>query len=80
MFPFIYPTEQDAIEQALHSLGPNFKRDNASIIQIANTLHLNRLIVSETVLKRIPPDVSYTVIREMNWSFERGELSYKLSN
>lgn len=80
MFPFIYPTEQDAIEQALHSLGPNFKRDNASIIQIANTLHVNRLLVSETALKRIPPHVSYTVLREMNWSFEGGELSYKLSN
>lgn len=80
MFPFIYPSEQDAIEQALHSLGPNFKRDNASIIQIANTLHVNRLIVSESALKCIPTHVPYTVTREMEWSFERGELSYKLSN
>ncbi|WP_047986033.1 nickel pincer cofactor-dependent isomerase, group 22 [Ornithinibacillus californiensis] len=79
MLPLIYSTEQEAIEQAFLSLGPNFKREEGIIIQIANTLHINRLIVSESALEKIPPNVEYSIINKFNLSFQNGDLVYKLS-
>ncbi|MFS0672180.1 DUF2088 domain-containing protein [Ornithinibacillus sp. 179-J 7C1 HS] len=80
MFPFIYPTEQEAIKQALYSLGPNFNQEMGSIVQIANTLHLNRLIVSEPAMKKISSDVDFTIMEELKLEYKDGNLIYKLSN
>lgn len=79
MFPFIYPTEQDAIEQAFVSLGPDFNREKACLVQIANTLHLNRLIVSETALEKIDESIDYEVIQRFEFDYHQQELAYKLS-
>ena len=79
MFPLIYPTEEEAIKQALLSLGPEFDQKNASIVQIANTLHLSRLIVSESALKKFKSSVDHSVNRKIEFKFENGNLVYKIS-
>lgn len=53
MLPLIYPTEKEAIETALRSLGPQTDHQSVKAIQIPNTLHLHRLYVSPPVLQEM---------------------------
>ncbi|WP_052345867.1 lactate racemase domain-containing protein [Paucisalibacillus sp. EB02] len=80
MFPFIYPTEEDAIEHALLSLGPGVDKEDVRIVQIPNTLHLSRVIVSESALKKVLPNVNYSVTRKFEFLFENGNLTNKISS
>lgn len=53
MLPMIYRTEKDAIETAIQSLGPKVDKETLRIVQIPNTLHLNRTFVSKSVIKEL---------------------------
>lgn len=78
MFPFIYPTEEEAINHALLTLGPGLNKENVKIVQIPNTLHLSRVIVSESALKEVSPQVDYSVTRRLEFLFEKGNLINKI--
>lgn len=53
MLPFIYETEKEIIETACRSLGPDVDINSLKIIQVPNTLHLDRLFVTKSVLKEM---------------------------
>ncbi|MBM7691697.1 hypothetical protein JOC77_001104 [Peribacillus deserti] len=82
MFPLIYQTEKEAIETAIQSLGPDVDHNKLKIIQIPNTLHLGRVLVSKSIIKELEElNISFEIIRSYQLSFdERENLSVKLSN
>ncbi|MBY6051059.1 lactate racemase domain-containing protein [Cytobacillus firmus] len=53
MLPLIYQSEKDAIETALQSLGPGIEKSALKIIQIPNTLHLGKVLVSNPVINEL---------------------------
>ncbi|WP_099156996.1 lactate racemase domain-containing protein [Virgibacillus ndiopensis] len=79
MFPLFYESEQKAIESALLSLGPEVDREEITLIQIANTLHLSRLYISKSVLDKLENNIDYKVIRKIKMDFEKEQLQYKIS-
>jgi hypothetical protein len=53
MLPFIYETEMEAVETACSSLGPDVNLETLKIIQIPNTLHLDKLFITKPVLEEM---------------------------
>ncbi|MDQ0219505.1 DUF2088 domain-containing protein [Peribacillus cavernae] len=53
MLPMIYATDKEAVETAIHSLGSKIDKDAIKIVQIPNTLHLERIYVSLPVLNEL---------------------------
>ncbi|TBL77855.1 DUF2088 domain-containing protein [Paenibacillus thalictri] len=53
MLPMAFDTEQETIEAALRSLGPERSAAALKLIQIPNTLHLERMLVSASVLEEM---------------------------
>lgn len=79
MFPMYYETEQEALEAAFTSLGPEINRSEVDFIQIPNTLHLSRLYISESGLKKIDKQkVNYEIIRKLELHFENGQIKARL--
>ncbi|MFB5663243.1 lactate racemase domain-containing protein [Alteribacillus sp. HJP-4] len=81
MFPFIYDTEKQSIETAFQSLGPDAEAENARCIQIPNTLHLEKMLVSAPVLDEMErQEVTYRVHEESSLSFDgSGRLVKRLT-
>lgn len=81
MIPLYYPTEQEALDAAMTSLGPDVKREEIHFIQIPNTLHLDRLYVSEKVLQQLEKqEANVQVIRKFELEFADGALKHRLLN
>lgn len=79
MFPLHYETEEEALHTAILSLGPDVNKDEVDYIQVPNTLHLSRLYVSKSALEKIDRDkVDYKMIKELELTFENGELTNRL--
>ncbi|MFD1848811.1 lactate racemase domain-containing protein [Oceanobacillus bengalensis] len=79
MFPMHYATEEEALEAAITSLGPEVNRDEIDLIQVPNTLHLSRLYISESALNKINKEkVDFKIIRKLELQFENGEFSNRL--
>lgn len=79
MFPMFYATEEEALEAAFTSLGPDMDLDNITYIQIPNTLHLDQLFVSERVLKQIDAkNTAYEIVRTLKLEFENNEIKNRL--
>ncbi|MCR8634194.1 DUF2088 domain-containing protein [Paenibacillus radicis (ex Xue et al. 2023)] len=51
MLPMTFDNEKEAIEAALRSLGPEREPSKVSLVQIPNTLHLEKMFVSASVLE-----------------------------
>ncbi|UJL45556.1 DUF2088 domain-containing protein [Virgibacillus sp. NKC19-16] len=80
MFPLTFPSEQEAIETALLSLGPEVEKEEISLIQIPNTLHLSHLYISHAVLDKLDEKkADYEIIRKIELDFVREQLKNKLS-
>ena len=81
MFPLYYASERQVLEYAFKSLGPKAKWEETDYIQIPNTLHLNKMLVSESVLRKLDSNViDYTIERKVRLDFINEELKYRLSN
>src|SRR5690606_38086004 len=81
MIPLYYPTEQEALDAAMTSLGPDVKREEIHFIQIPNTLHLDRLYVSEKVLQQLEKqEANVQIIRKFELEFADGALKHRLLN
>lgn len=79
MFPMFYATEEEALEAAFTSLGPDMDLDNMAYIQIPNTLHLDQLFVSERALKQIDAkNTAYEIVRTLKLEFENNEIKNRL--
>lgn len=79
MFPMFYATEEEALEAAFTSLGPDMDLDNMTYIQIPNTLHLDQLFVSERALKQIDAkNTAYEIVRTLKLEFENNEIKNRL--
>lgn len=80
MFPLHYPTEKDALDATFLSLGPDVNKEEIDFIQIPNTLHLKKLLVSESALKKIDKQsVDFEILRKIDLEFEEnGELKHRL--
>lgn len=81
MIPMIYDTEKDAIETAIFSLGPKIDKESIKIVQIPNTLHLNRIFITPPVLEELKKtNRKFTIKGSHQLTFdENGELSKKLT-
>ncbi|WP_252314122.1 lactate racemase domain-containing protein [Sinobaca sp. H24] len=79
MIPFIYETEQKAVETALNSLSAE-DTDTLKYIQVPNTLHLHRLYVSPAVLQEMESQrLSFDTGEHFTLSFtDEGRLSRRL--
>ncbi|WP_018922064.1 lactate racemase domain-containing protein [Salsuginibacillus kocurii] len=80
MLPFIYETEKEAIETAIRSLGPEENQSTLKLIQIPNTLHLDRLLVSPAVIEEMEEEgVTYTIGERKSLTFtSNGEVETRL--
>ncbi|MDQ0338091.1 hypothetical protein J2S00_000874 [Caldalkalibacillus uzonensis] len=80
MIPFIYPTEKEAIETAVKSLGPDVSLQTLKVVQIPNTLHLKRVLVSKPVVEEMErARREYKVIKTCNLAFDQHkELVHRL--
>lgn len=79
MIPFIYDTEQQAVETALNSLSAE-DTDALTYIQIPNTLHLHKLYVSQAVLEEMEKQrISFDTGERFTLAFDKeGQLSRRL--
>ena len=82
MIPLIYLSEKDAIETALQSLGPEFDKTDAKVVQVANTLHLGKVLVSKAVLDELERSKKeFEIVRTHLLTFNgEGSLVKKLTN
>lgn len=79
MFPLHYPTEEAMMDGVFLSLGPDVDPHSIRLMQIPNTLHLNRLLVSRAALHMIKQqNIHIEIIGEKELTFERGQLKYRL--
>lgn len=79
MFPMYYATEEEALKAAFTSLGPDVNHNDITYIQIPNSLHLERLFVSEKALKKIDSkNIAYEIERKLYLEFENGEIKNRL--
>lgn len=80
--PMYYSSEKETIETAVSSLGPKAKKECIKIVQIPNTLHLDKVLVSKPVLEELKKtNKEYTVKSTRLLEFnDNGDLSYKLSH
>ena len=79
MFPMFYATEEEALEAAFTSLGPDMDQHDITYIQIPNSLHLDRLFVSEKALQKIDSkNIAYEIVRKLYLEFEDGEIKNRL--
>jgi hypothetical protein len=81
MLPMIYATEKEAIETAIQSLGPKIKKESIKIVQIPNTLHLNRISVSLPVLNELEKTNRKFIVKgseEITFN-ENGDLTHKFN-
>lgn len=81
MLPFIYDTEKETIEAAFHSLGPGLDAERMTLIQIPNTLHLDTLLVSKSVIEEMNElKIDFSIENTYQVQFnERGELMSRIS-
>ncbi|MFD2924889.1 lactate racemase domain-containing protein [Halobacillus naozhouensis] len=81
MIPLIYETEQETIETALQSLGPDTDIESLKIVQIPNTLHLESVFVSRAVLKELEQsNKEFEVVGRHLLSFDKNhDLENKLT-
>ncbi|MDM5340448.1 lactate racemase domain-containing protein [Fictibacillus enclensis] len=81
MLPFIYATEEEAIRTAVQSLGPQLDNHKLRIVQIPNTLHLGRVIVSKSIIEELKQtNKSFDIIRQFRMEFnEAGQLQVKIT-
>jgi len=80
MLPFIFPTEREAVETAVASLGTDVNAEELKVVQIPNTLHLHRLLISRSVMRELELSGKITVIGRKTLSFDRqGKLVNKLT-
>ncbi|MFD1170707.1 lactate racemase domain-containing protein [Oceanobacillus caeni] len=79
MFPLHYPTEESALDAVFLSLGPDVNKEQVDFIQVKNTLHLSKLFISESALKKIDKQkVDYEILRKVELEFKDGELKHRL--
>ncbi|WP_339228751.1 lactate racemase domain-containing protein [Oceanobacillus sp. FSL K6-2867] len=79
MFPLYYASERQVLEYAFKSLGPKAKREDVDYVQIPNTLHLNKMLVSESALRKIDSNaIDYSIERKLQLEFINEELKYRL--
>lgn len=81
MLPMVFPTDRDAFEAAVRSLGPNADREKLKVAQIPNTLHLEKVFVSGAVLAELNDRrIDYTLAGTHRLVFdERGTVAVKIS-
>ncbi|GLB60589.1 nickel-dependent lactate racemase [Cytobacillus sp. NCCP-133] len=81
MLPMIYDTEQETVETAIYSLGPKIDKETIKIVQIPNTLHLNRLFATSPVLDELKnSNRNFTIKGSHQLTFdESGDLLKKLT-
>jgi hypothetical protein len=82
MLPMIYDSDKEAIETAIHSLGPDVDVDKLKIVQVPNTLHLGRVVVSKPVIYEMKK--ANRTFEEVNthllmFNEKDGDLSTKLT-
>lgn len=81
MFPLHYPTEKEMMSAVFSSLEPNVDPSTIQLMQIPNTLQLNRLLVSREALQSIQQqNIAIKILGEQELTYERGQLKYKLLN
>ncbi|MFC0272088.1 lactate racemase domain-containing protein [Metabacillus herbersteinensis] len=82
MFPFIYKSEKEVINTAIRSLGPEIDYEKLKVIQIPNTLHLGRVLVSKRIIKELEElNKSFEIVRTYQLSFDEMEnLAVKVTN
>ncbi|MFC3041591.1 lactate racemase domain-containing protein [Virgibacillus xinjiangensis] len=81
MIPLTYEGEQETIESALKSLGPGIEINKVSLIQIANTLDLTNIFVSQVVIDKLNnKNADYEIVKEIELDYVNNELKYRLSN
>jgi hypothetical protein len=76
MIPLTFPNDREALEAALQTIGLT-EPPNARVIQIADTLHLGEVIVSEAYLPELKGRNDLTALekpREMTFD-DRGQLA-----
>ncbi|WP_034262148.1 lactate racemase domain-containing protein [Bacillus sp. J33] len=81
MLPLIYDTEQEAVETAIYSLGPKVAKETIKIVQIPNTLHLNRLFATSPVIEELKKsNRKFTIKGSHQLAFdENGDIQRKLT-
>ncbi|WP_144475741.1 lactate racemase domain-containing protein [Cytobacillus oceanisediminis] len=81
MLPMIYDTEKEAVETAVYSLGPKIAMEKIKIVQIPNTLHLNRIFATLPVIKEMEKSNRKFNIKDTHkLSFDQnGDLQRKLT-
>ncbi|WP_199478595.1 nickel pincer cofactor-dependent isomerase, group 22 [Peribacillus saganii] len=82
MLPMIYSTDKEAIETAIYSLGPKIDKESIKLVQIPNTLHLDRAYVSPPVLHELNAGSRKFVIKGTHKLLfdEKGDLLTKVTN
>lgn len=75
MLPMVFPTEREAFEAALRSLGPGSEAASIKCVQIPNTLNLDRVLVSQAVLTELQSsDRDFQVVGKHTLSFTPQEI------
>lgn len=67
--PIVADTDRKAVEYALRTCGP-VKSENIRIIRIKNTLKLNELYVSESILEELKADKGIEILGDFNKMFD----------
>lgn len=81
MLPMIYESEKEAIETAIQSIDPNVDKESLKIVQIPNTLHLDRILVSKSVLKEAEKNNKKFKVKDTHLLMfhENGNLATKMT-
>lgn len=82
MIPLYYDTEKEMIGAAIKNLGPSTNLSELKVIQIPNTLHLHRLLVTKAVLDEMDREnKNVQVIDKHPFAFNaQGDIVTKLSS
>ncbi|MBT2689799.1 DUF2088 domain-containing protein [Bacillus sp. ISL-47] len=81
MLPMIYDTEKETVETAIYSLGPKIDKGTIKLVQIPNTLHLNRIFATSPVLEELKrSNRKFTIKGSHQLTFdESGDILKKLT-
>lgn len=81
MLPMAFSSEEEAVQAALRSLGPDREPSSLRLVQIPNTLHLENIFVTASVLETMNQHkVSYQLIGTRSLTFDAsGCIVSKLS-
>ena len=73
--PIVLPTDRDCITTAIKTCGRHVEAEQARMVQIANTLELEQILLSRPLLSDIPTSIDWELIDELRYRFSpEGEL------